>query len=152
MNDPGIVREVEDGLKKQQAWHRDLPEKLKQNPKNGSEASGDGWTYRGRGLKQLTGRGNYREFTDKYRSCFDEEPIKNFENNPGAVLESMKDIVRSVIFFWLTRNLYSIADKGATDEVVKVCMKVNGGTNGLAVRQQAFRDAWEAKVFEGIAN
>ena len=29
---------------------------------NGSEASGDGWTYRGQGLKQLTGKSNHEAF------------------------------------------------------------------------------------------
>jgi putative chitinase len=29
---------------------------------NGDEASGDGWTFRGAGLTQLTGRGNFRKF------------------------------------------------------------------------------------------
>ncbi len=37
---------------------------------NGNEASGDGYIYRGRGLKQLTGRGNYRNASKYIKDIF----------------------------------------------------------------------------------
>lgn len=40
---------------------------------NGNEASGDGYNFHGRGLIQLTGRGNYQSV--------------GYENNPDALLE-----------------------------------------------------------------
>src|SRR5260370_19575647 len=41
---------------------------------NGSQASGDGWRYRGSGYIQLTGRDNYRKFGTKGNIDLVEDP------------------------------------------------------------------------------
>src|SRR6266478_6124926 len=41
---------------------------------NGDVASGDGWKFRGRGLIQLTGRGNYRSCGTAVALPFESEP------------------------------------------------------------------------------
>lgn len=41
---------------------------------NGDEASGDGWKYRGRGLKQLTGRSNYADAAAELGRPYVEQP------------------------------------------------------------------------------
>lgn len=94
---------------------------------NRSVESGDGWTYRGRGPIQLTGRKNIR-------LCglgigFD------LEANP-ALLERPDVGSLSAAWFWSEGNstgksLNVLADAG---EVIGLSKIINGGTNGLAER------------------
>ncbi|NBW37981.1 MAG: glycoside hydrolase family 19 protein, partial [Cytophagia bacterium] len=47
----------------------------------------------------------------------------------------------SAAWFWNSRKLNSIADQGATDEVVtKITKLINGGTIGLADRIKHFKE------------
>ena len=93
---------------------------------NGDIASGDGWRYRGRGLKQLTGRWNYRDFTRRHNALFGGDV--NFEDNPDLLAEP-KYAVRSALYFWIDNGLFAIADRGvnrsAADAITQV---VNPGT------------------------
>jgi len=97
---------------------------------NGDEASGDGWKFRGRGYIQLTGKVNYTEF-DK---VVDDDIL----SNPDLV--SNKYPLLSAAWFWNSRNLNELADKGNTDlDVTNITKKVNGGVHGLADRISKFK-------------
>jgi putative chitinase len=96
---------------------------------NGDEASGDGFNYRGRGYIQLTGKNNYKSFSD----FIGEDCVAN----PDLI--ATKYPLASAAFFFNNNNLWSICDKGATNDVVlSVTKRVNGGTNGLTERQENF--------------
>ncbi|HEX6186574.1 MAG TPA: peptidoglycan-binding protein [Pyrinomonadaceae bacterium] len=96
---------------------------------NGDEASGDGFRYRGRGYIQLTGRNNYQSFTNH----IGEDCVAN----PDLV--ATKYPLASAGFFFNSNNIWAICDQGANDAIVtKVTKAVNGGTHGLAERQQNF--------------
>ncbi len=102
---------------------------------NGNEASGDGWRYRGRGAIQLTGRDNYQRF-----STFLKRP--DILTSPDVVALDLA--FDSAIFFFRSNNLFSICDRGVTDDVITlVSRRVNGGTHGLADRIQ------KTKMFAG---
>jgi len=98
---------------------------------NGDEASGDGFKFRGRGYIQLTGKTNY--------SAFDKTVDDDITTNPDLV--ATKYPLLSAAWFWSKNGLNTIADAGATDEVVtKATKKVNGGTIGLADRIKHFKE------------
>jgi putative chitinase len=99
---------------------------------NGDEASGDGFTYRGRGYIQLTGKNNYQSFTDH----IGEDCVAN----PDLV--ATKYPLASAGFFFNSNNIWAICDQGASDAIVsKVSTRVNGANpaNGLAERIQNFQ-------------
>ena len=98
---------------------------------NGNEASKDGFKYAGKGFIQLTGKANYLEF--------DKSVPEDIMANPELV--ATKYPLASAAWFWNKNGLNEIADKGATDAVVKsITKRVNGGTIGLADRIQHFNE------------
>jgi predicted chitinase len=107
---------------------------------NGGYDSGDGWRYRGRGIKQLTGRANYRQFTKWHKTHQDEWPeeILDFEDNPD-LLTQPKYAARSAAYFWVANNLPTTADKGSTaDQVNAITAIVNVHTDSYAARATNF--------------
>eukprot|EP01136_Pigoraptor_vietnamica_P036549 Opistho-1_new@103291 len=81
---------------------------------NGSEASGDGWRYRGRGLKQLTGRANYAAAAAALGPSYVE--------TPGLVAEPTHAVLTAA-WFWDSNKLNPLADAGLIDDITR---KVNG--------------------------
>lgn len=97
---------------------------------NGAESSGDGFKYRGRGYIQLTGKVNYESFN----KMVDEDIIVN----PNLV--ATKYPLLSAAWFWNSRLLNTLADKGATEvAVILITKKVNGGVHGLNDRLDKFK-------------
>ena len=97
---------------------------------NGDESSGDGFKYRGRGYIQLTGKVNYKAFGN----AIGEDIVSTPE------LVATKYPLLSAAWYWNSRNLNAVADKGETEAVVtEVTKKVNGGTIGLADRLAHFK-------------
>ena len=98
---------------------------------NGTEASGDGYKFRGRGYIQLTGKSNY--------TLFGKAIGEDICANPDLV--SSKYALLSAAWFWSKNGLNTIADGGTEDSVVtSVTKRVNGGTNGLADRITHFKE------------
>ena len=97
--------------------------------KMGNVQPGDGWKFRGRGLKQLTGRNNYTAFGKSIGKTAEESAV---------YVATEKGAIESACWFWNTNKLNDIAD---TDDVVRMTKKINGGDIGLADRQARYKKA-----------
>ena len=93
---------------------------------NGTPESGDGWRFRGRGIKQLTGRDNYTAFG---------KSVNMTAEKAAEYLPTKKGAVESAAWFWKTNNLNRFADTG---DIVGMTKVINGGTIGLEDRKKRY--------------
>lgn len=96
---------------------------------NGPIESGEGWKYRGRGLKQLTGK-------DNYKRCAAGLNVDLLEN-PDYLLEPHWAAM-SAAWFWDANKCSTFADN---DDFVGLTKRINGGTIGLQDRQKRYEAA-----------
>jgi putative chitinase len=96
---------------------------------NADESSGEGWKYRGRGIKQLTGKENYQR-------CGEALGV-DLVGNPDLLLEP-KYATLSAGWFWNKHNLNDLADKSDIETMTK---RINGGLLGLDARKAAIAKA-----------
>ncbi|WP_447936953.1 glycoside hydrolase family 19 protein [Thermomonas fusca] len=83
---------------------------------NGSEASGDGWRFRGRSPIQLTGRDNYRHLAQLTGLPLVAMPSLAAEVDEGALIAAT---------WWQANGLNTLADSG---DILAVSRRVNLGT------------------------
>jgi putative chitinase len=88
----------------------------------GNDSAGDGYTYRGRGLIQITGRANYRICGKALRLDLELHP---------ELLEQPDIASRSSGWFWKTHGCNELADNG---DFVAITKRINGGLNGQPER------------------
>lgn len=96
---------------------------------NGDSSSGDGWTFRGRGLIQITGRSNYQ-------ACGGALGV-DLIGNPDLLTQPQYAAL-SAAWFWASNGLNTLADAGSFSIITQ---RINGGQNGAADRQALYAKA-----------
>lgn len=97
--------------------------------KIGNTQPGDGWRFRGGGIKQLTGRSNYAAFG---------RSIGRTAEDAADYVRTKRGAMESALWFWSTNGLNAFADK---DDIVGMSKRVNGGNIGLADRKRRYANA-----------
>lgn len=93
---------------------------------NGPAESGEGWKYRGRGLKQLTGKDNYTRCAASTGMDIVEHPELLLEPQYAAL---------SAGWFWSANKCDQFADAGDIQGLTK---RINGGLIGLENRKSRY--------------
>lgn len=134
---------------------------------NGAESTQDGWIYKGRGLKQLTGVGNYEKFT-KFRNRSD----VTFTGDTTGEIDFAKKVaagtdiktgnyvkvaepmyaVQSALYFWTEGTKYSSKyayENAEDDDVTKVSRAVNRhDTKAESTRENFYNRARKKGSFD----
>jgi putative chitinase len=87
----------------------------------GNVYPGDGKRYKGRGLIQLTGRANYREYGLSLGI--------DLENKPELALEPLNSALIAGCY-WTKKELNKFADLGTLEGFRVITKRINGGLNG----------------------
>lgn len=90
---------------------------------NGGESTGDGWTFRGAGLIQLTGRENQSKFGSY---------VKMLPENVGAYLRTPKGGAEGACWAW--SQLFDLNPAAEAWMLTAISRKINGGDEGLEQR------------------
>jgi putative chitinase len=96
----------------------------------GNAGPNDGFTYRGRGLMQLTGKASYEEATRSLRSHVSTAP--DFVASPDDVISSQWCLAIAASE-WVKKGCNALADQ---DNIRAVTRAINGGQIGLAERME----------------
>lgn len=97
---------------------------------NGSEQSGDGYKFRGRGLIQLTGKSLYQKYSEYCKVDLLQQP---------SLLEKPFGATRSAFWYFCKyADLLSYADR---DDIMTITKKINGGYNGIIQRKEYLKRA-----------
>jgi putative chitinase len=99
----------------------------------GNKDVGDGYRYRGRGLKQLTGRFNYAAATI---GLLDQLGV-DYEANPDAVIEP-KHAAWTAAWFWSWKRLNGLTAQGKFQTVTRI---INGGLTDHDKRMNLYQKA-----------
>lgn len=101
---------------------------------NGTEASGDGWRYRGRGCLQLTFKANYKSLSKDFGV--------DFVKTPELVATEYSLV--SAAWFFNKNKIWPKCDAGSTSDAVEdVTRMVNGGLNNIEHRKKEFIKFWD---------
>jgi putative chitinase len=100
---------------------------------NGNSASGDGWTFRGRGIMQITGRSNYRDVAKNIG-------LPTLESQPDLLAQPPAAAL-SAAYFWKSKGLNEFADQQTDDSFRRITKIINGGDTGLSTRLKYWETA-----------
>ena len=102
---------------------------------NGNEASGDGFRFRGRGIKQLTGRANYADAAEGLGRPYLEQP---------DLVAQPEDACLTAAWFWHNVKANILADSAQWDAITRA-------VNGPGMLQASLRRQYAEQAFEALA-